>query len=829
MLPSSLTKKAYLALTAVVTISMLILGYINAIDIKKYVYAKKERTLLEIATTLEQKLPKSYNEILTEESALALSEDEKAKVLNKRLQPIINEVANLFPGYSMGYGSYSRIIASNPFALGPTSQNDKDAYINRATQISIVKPTPLGDSTASLTAFYPLTYNDEMYGHIWVSTKYEDIQLAFLLAYGSSLIIFCGAWLVIILAIVGTFRNIERSLGKLAIQISNQDVTPPGLKQFPELEPVVETITELKQSLTDEKQKVVDIFDSVSDGFYSLDKEFRIIYYNRKVTEYGFINQEHLNRSLLEIFPETRGGQLHHALLYAMTENKPVSILGEKSTYMDKWFDIRVFPSRRGATVIFQDVTESKALTEQLKQAHNEIKQILGRITDGFYALDSNLVFTYMNNEAKKLFNQQDFTGKYLWDVLPKIPPFVDMYTKSIEQQIAVHFEGYSPAVKKWLEVSVYPSKDGLSVFFRDITERKLSEKEEAEQNQLLREQMRLLDLEPDCTIIRNLNDQIIFFNKKGEELYGYKAEELTGKVTHDLFKTEYPEPLASIEAKLYKTGKWEGELIHEAVDGSKKIIKSCWLLRRGMDNLPESILEINQDITAQKEMQRHLARLDELHVVSKIAASISHEVRNPMTTVRGFLQYLSVKQGCEAYKSYFDLMIEELDRANAIIAEFLSVARVKAEDKEVLNLNDIINIVSPLLEADALKNGHEIKLALDNIPNLLLSSKEIRQMILNFTRNAFEAMIQHGKVIIQTYRDEGNITLAIQDNGPGIDKSIVEKLGTPFVTTKEGGTGLGLAVCYGIAQRHGAVIDVNTGESGTTFFVKFPLGRFLT
>jgi signal transduction histidine kinase len=219
------------------------------------------------------------------------------------------------------------------------------------------------------------------------------------------------------------------------------------------------------------------------------------------------------------------------------------------------------------------------------------------------------------------------------------------------------------------------------------------------------------------------------------------------------------------------------------------------------------------------------LDRLETMKLVSQIAAGISHEIRNPMTTVRGYLQLLAQKKNYVEEKPKFELMIEELDRANQIITEFLSLAKNKADPLVAHDLNDVIRTLSPLLEADAASQSKTFRTHLyPNIPNVLLNTNEIRQLILNFVRNGFEATGVNGKVSILTYPEEEQVVLAIEDNGCGIPPDVVKKLGTPFISTKANGTGLGIPTCYNIAKRHNATIEVSTEEGGTIFYVKFPI-----
>lgn len=227
-------------------------------------------------------------------------------------------------------------------------------------------------------------------------------------------------------------------------------------------------------------------------------------------------------------------------------------------------------------------------------------------------------------------------------------------------------------------------------------------------------------------------------------------------------------------------------------------------------------------DISERKLYERELARLDRLNLVGEMAAGIGHEVRNPMTTIKGFLQLLRERDKYIQEREIFDLMVDELDRANSIITEFLSLAKNKAVDLKKRNLNKILISLLPLIEADGLVTDKYIKMETQKIPDLNLDEKEIRQLILNLVRNGLEAMSPGGGINIRTYSEEDEVVLSVQDNGKGIEPDVLEKVGTPFFTTKDNGTGLGLAVCYSIAARHNAVISIETSPAGTTFLVKF-------
>lgn len=222
------------------------------------------------------------------------------------------------------------------------------------------------------------------------------------------------------------------------------------------------------------------------------------------------------------------------------------------------------------------------------------------------------------------------------------------------------------------------------------------------------------------------------------------------------------------------------------------------------------------KDFTDRMTYEKELARLDRLNTVGEMAAAIGHEVRNPMTTVRGYLQYYGRKAAFADYREPFDLMIEELDRANSIITEFLSLAKNKTVSLNPTNLNQVIRNLVPLVQSDALLRGSNIDVELQDIPEVPADEQEMRQCILNLVSNGLDVTPKGGRVIISTSFAGSQVIMTVRDSGPGIPPEIQDKLGTPFFSTKENGAGLGLAVCYQIAQRHNATIEIMTGDSGT-------------
>lgn len=238
--------------------------------------------------------------------------------------------------------------------------------------------------------------------------------------------------------------------------------------------------------------------------------------------------------------------------------------------------------------------------------------------------------------------------------------------------------------------------------------------------------------------------------------------------------------------------------------------------LRQHQDNLEKLVRERTEEVQ----------RLDRLNLVGEMAASIGHEVRNPLTTVRGYLQMFQRKDKMAEYNEQLGTMIEELDRANSILSEFLSLAKDKRIEVKPTYLNATIRHLLPLLQAAAIRDDKEITTEFTDVPKILVDENEIRQCVLNLTRNALDAVPPGGVVTLSTNWDkrQKTVSISVKDTGTGIPPSVLKTIGKPFVTTKATGTGLGLPICYRIAERHNATVKVDTGSTGTTISIKFPI-----
>jgi PAS domain S-box-containing protein len=248
-------------------------------------------------------------------------------------------------------------------------------------------------------------------------------------------------------------------------------------------------------------------------------------------------------------------------------------------------------------------------------------------------------------------------------------------------------------------------------------------------------------------------------------------------------------------------------------------------------DDLEGDVLISVKDVTEFKKIEQSVYHNDKLAMLGKIAAAIAHEIRNPLTSIRGFIQLLLPELKKLGREEYGHIVLDEIDRANEIIYEFLNSSKPSAPMKRQIRIADLIHEVTLLFQSEALLRGCQIEVEpIDKELALSVDAKQIKQVVLNMIKNAIEVFGEQrseraGRVRVRAERNGDNVWISFEDNGKGMDEKTLSHLFDPFFTTKSEGTGLGLSVCYRIIKNHGGAIHVESKvDVGTTFRVQLPL-----
>ncbi|MCL6450817.1 MAG: PAS domain-containing protein [Acetobacteraceae bacterium] len=235
------------------------------------------------------------------------------------------------------------------------------------------------------------------------------------------------------------------------------------------------------------------------------------------------------------------------------------------------------------------------------------------------------------------------------------------------------------------------------------------------------------------------------------------------------------------------------------------------------------------RDITEKRRLEEQVQQAQQMAMVGEMAAGAAHEIRNPLTSIRGFIQVLQERLNARgSEREYMDIVVAEIDRIDRLLQELMLLARTSLPRLAEVGLHQVLDEVCLLLSADPASERIRVVKDYDRaLPPVRADQNQLRQVFLNLLTNAFQAISGRGEVTIMTrYRPErGEVQVSIKDTGMGIPPEHLQKIFTPFFTTKEHGTGMGLAVTFGIVRSHGGRIEVESAPGqGATFTLWLPL-----
>ncbi|MBY8912415.1 PAS domain-containing protein [Bacillus sp. YC2] len=339
------------------------------------------------------------------------------------------------------------------------------------------------------------------------------------------------------------------------------------------------------------------------------------------------------------------------------------------------------------------------------------------------------------------------------------------------------------------------------------------------------RERYQLLIQNSIDTIAVIHNDKWVFMNESGISLFEAATyEDLIGKNVYDQL---HPCDHDSVRKRVQN-------IIERKTES--EIIKQSWftfknrLIYTEMVCIPTTffgetaVQVILRDISERKQTEELMLKSEKLSIAGQLAAGIAHEIRNPLTAIKGFLQLM--KPTMEGNEHYFEIVFSELSRIELILSELLMLAKPQQNAvKERVNLKKIISEVTALLETQANLKGTFIKTEYGQDSVYINGDQnQLKQVFINLIKNAVESMPDGGTVHILMTEDEYSVNVTIKDEGDGIPENVLKRIGEPFLTTKEKGTGLGLMVTFNLIKNHQGAIQVDSKpDKGTAFKISFP------
>lgn len=491
-----------------------------------------------------------------------------------------------------------------------------------------------------------------------------------------------------------------------------------------------------------------------------------------------------------------------------------------------------------GLHCIARDITLQSSMERALKHSEKKYRLLADHTGEMIATLNINGIIYYISPACKPLlgYDATELIGRPVWELF--YPPDIEKLDNSQEW---MNEDGHVNILRLrrrdgsfvWVEVVSstlrYDSGNVREIVkvFRDITSRKTLEDVLATQERVMSGIVEMMDV---GVVICDEHGILTSMNRAARQLHEFVQIPLSPEhwsSTYGLYEADGKTLLSKERVPLYRAYRGESfrdlEMVVKKSNGEHRLVL-CHGKPIIVHNKIVGGICVMHDITEFDAAKQSAHQADKLSIAGQMAAGIAHEIRNPLTALKGFLQLLSA--GNENGSKYYDIMKDELTRIELIVNELLALAKPQEMNLTRHDLSELIQDIVVLLQTQATLHNVEIHFhPTKESVQIRCDGNKIKQLFINLIKNSIEAMPEGGTVWIEQMRCDEWVKVSIRDNGVGIPQELLQKIGQPFFTQKETGTGLGLSICYQIAEYHDANIEVasEVGE-GTTFTVSFPV-----
>jgi PAS domain S-box-containing protein len=524
----------------------------------------------------------------------------------------------------------------------------------------------------------------------------------------------------------------------------------------------------------------------ISDAFISLDKNFNYVFLNKQAGELIRKNPEDLiGKNVWEIFPDAIGSNTYHAFNQALKTQKNIRNI-DYYPPLDLWQENHIYPSENGLSIFIRDISEEKRKDLAIQKSQEQYKEMVERITDGFYSLDRECRYLFLNDKACDIIQhtREEVLGKTVWDIFPDLvgSAVYKAFMKALDEQVYVQLTEHYEVTGIWKEIHVYPSKEGLSVFVSDISEKMKSEiaaKESEEVRNLI------MSSALDAIVCVNHSNQFIFWNRRAEELFGWTFEEVQTKTLETtIIPKKFRHDHTHAMHRYLETGESHvaGKMLELTAlnkDGKEFPIELFMIpVKTGST---EFFCAFIRDISTRKKLERKLNEQRRKNEIEKMAVALDaqekernfigqelHDNINQILVGTKMMLQMT-KSDVEKNKHFLDNCIESL---NEVIVENRKLAHEMVTPN--VEQESVLTMLQTLVENMFISSTPKVTVSVEENVEEKLNTKQK----LTFYRIAQEqcaniikyANASHVEINV-TIKDD-KVNLIIKDNGQGMDAS---------------------------------------------------------
>jgi two-component system NtrC family sensor kinase len=630
-----------------------------------------------------------------------------------------------------------------------------------------------------------------------------------------------------------------------------------GVKTYAYLRDITER-KRMEREIREATKRFEKIAEMGEDGIIVFDEDSRIEFSNQMASEIiGLPKDQILGREFFSLIGKRdeefleemvmRGEGLGQKVCTEMFLQAPQGPVKETEVCIAP---TRSDDGRIKTYAYIRDITERKKFEKELKESEEKFRNLFERVRHGLFISSKEGRFIDCNQAMLEMLGYHDKEEFLKIDITKDLyvnPEDRNKFQRLVEKEGFVKDFEVEFMKKKGEKITVlltaHAKRDqngeiigyeGLNI---DISDRKRMERELKETNEFL---TNMIESSVDGIIVTNMKGDILIYNKGAENILGYKIEEVVGKMN---IQGIYPPGVAKEVMEKLRSPDFGGvgkltsfPIFHRRKDG--ELIEGDLSASIIYDEKGNEIASIGifKDLRERLGMERELQKIqqallqsEKLAAMGRLTSQIAHELNNPIYGIMNTLELLKTEIPPESKRRrILELSLSETQRLSEMLRNMLSFSKPEEEKRRPIRINELVEGILLVMEKQMRESNIKVETSFDDeIPEVMASTNQMRQVMLNMIKNAKEAMPKGGTLTVRTSREDNRVMIHIQDTGMGIPEEIRNKIFEAFFTTKQKvkGVGLGLSVCYGIIKDHSGEIKVESEEGeGTTFTISLPI-----